>query len=112
MGWEPARRASGKEWMPPYLAQLLVDPYDAVRLLAYWSLRTLPSFRNFDYDFVASEVQRLSARNNAIQIWNQRSQKDKMGSDSVLITRQGIIKETIFQRLLRERDDRPVNLAE
>lgn len=112
MGWESARQASGKEWMPPYLAQLLVDPYDAVRLLAYWSLRTLPSFRNFDYDFVAPEVQRLSARNNAIQIWNQRSQKDKAGSDSVLITRQGIIKETIFQRLLSERDDRPVNLAE
>jgi hypothetical protein len=35
MGWEAARQASGAEWMPQFLTQLLLDPYDAVRLIAH-----------------------------------------------------------------------------
>ena len=31
MGWAPAQQASGTDWMAPHLAQLLDDPYDAVR---------------------------------------------------------------------------------
>ena len=33
-GWPPAQRASGTNWMAPYLALLLNDPYDAVRYIA------------------------------------------------------------------------------
>ena len=54
MGWKPAQAASGTDWMLPHLAQLLDDPYDAVRFIAGRSLRTLPEFRSFEYDFAAA----------------------------------------------------------
>src|SRR5439155_2654029 len=34
LGWEPAWQAGGKSWIPPVLAQLLDDPYAAVRCVA------------------------------------------------------------------------------
>lgn len=112
LGWEPARQASGTEWMAPYLAQLLVDPYDAVRFLAHRSLRTLPSFQGFRYDFVGPPPQRGAAKAQALRIWSQRPMEERAGGDSILITGQGKLKEDVFRRLLRQRDDRPVNLAE
>ena len=42
MGWQSAQQASGSHWMGSYFAQLLEDPYDAVRFAAYRSLRQLP----------------------------------------------------------------------
>ena len=60
MGWAPAQEASGTDWMAPYLAQLLDDPYDAVRFIAGRSLRTLPGFEAFEYDFVAGPTTRAS----------------------------------------------------
>ena len=69
LGWEPARAASGSDWMAPYLAQLLEDPYDAVRFIAYRSLRRLPGFSDFRYDYVDSPRQRAQARLKALEIW-------------------------------------------
>ena len=42
MGWKPAQQASGTAWMPPFLAGLMDDPYEAVRFVASRSIRTLP----------------------------------------------------------------------
>ena len=112
LGWEPARQASGTGWMAPYLAQLLVDPYDAVRFLAHRSLRTLPSFQGFRYDFVASPSQRRAAKAQAGRIWSQKPIEERAVGASTLISSQGRLKEDVFRRLLRQRDDRPVNLAE
>jgi hypothetical protein len=42
MGRASAKDASGAEWSAPFLAQLLVDPYSAVRYVAFRSLRSLP----------------------------------------------------------------------
>jgi hypothetical protein len=36
-----------------YLSLLLNDPYDAVRLISYRSLRSVPGFGGFTYDFIA-----------------------------------------------------------
>ena len=55
MGWAPARAASGEDWMAPYLAELLSDPYSAVRSIAGESLQTLPDFADLDYDYVAAK---------------------------------------------------------
>ena len=65
MGWEAARQASGSDWMPQFLTQLLLDPYDAVRLLAHRSLRQHSGFEDFDFDFVGSQEQRQAAINQA-----------------------------------------------
>ncbi|HEV3021755.1 MAG TPA: multiheme c-type cytochrome, partial [Pirellulales bacterium] len=40
-GWPEARRASGEGWQAPLLATLLDDPYSAVRMVAWRSLRRL-----------------------------------------------------------------------
>jgi hypothetical protein len=45
MGWAPAQQASGSAWLAPYLALTQKDQYDAVRLIASRSLKTLPAFR-------------------------------------------------------------------
>jgi len=45
MGWDAAQRASGSAWLAPYLALAERDQYDAVRLIAARSRRTLPPFR-------------------------------------------------------------------
>ena len=78
MGWAPAQQASGTDWMAPYLALMLHDPYDAVRYIATRSRATLPPFRrdalprnssellmNADGTFDAETVNRLvRARDN------------------------------------------------
>ena len=63
MGWKPAQAASGTDWMLPHLAQLLDDPYDAVRFIAGRSLGTLPEFGSFQYRLCGAD--RRAARRPA-----------------------------------------------
>ena len=67
MGWEPAQEASGTEWMAPYLAELLTDPYDVVRFNGHRSLASLPGFRglDYDYDYVGPTAARAAAQRAA-----------------------------------------------
>jgi len=48
MGQPDAQQASGAGWLAPYLALMQKDQYDAVRLIATRSLKTLPAFRRED----------------------------------------------------------------
>lgn len=52
LGWQPARQASGDGWQAPLLARALDDPYAAVRYVAWRSLRRLPGYEGFRFDFV------------------------------------------------------------
>ncbi|HIF92330.1 MAG TPA: hypothetical protein EYQ60_04280 [Myxococcales bacterium] len=54
MGWAPAQKAAGSDWMAPYLAELLGDRYSAVRAVAGESLNNLPGFGDLEFDYVAS----------------------------------------------------------
>ncbi len=45
MGRRPAQQVSGSAWLAPYLALTEKDRYDAVRIIAARSLKTLPAFR-------------------------------------------------------------------
>ncbi len=58
LGWQPAREASGSEWMVPVIMQLMKDPYAAVRWIAYDSLRKTPLFADTKFDFDAEEEER------------------------------------------------------
>jgi Cytochrome c554 and c-prime len=44
MGWRAAQEVSGTGWLAPYLALTQKDQYDAVRLIASRSSKTLPPF--------------------------------------------------------------------
>jgi len=114
LGWEPARQASGTHWMAPFLAQLLVDPYDAVRIVAGRSLSTQPGFEDFDYDATADPGTRLAAARRARGIWAALPPPADRAADAwaLLDDPQGVLPEDVFAGLLARRDDRVVILAE
>ncbi len=113
LGWGPARRASGGKWVVPYLAQLLSDPYDAVRYIAWQSLRSQPGFRDLDYDFMAPARERDAVRLRLLRGWHRtRASAQRPTGAPILITPDGTLDWTRFEQLLRQRDETPVNLAE
>ena len=113
MGWPTAQEASGRDWIAPQLSALLDDPYDAVRLIAYRSMRTLPGFGEFRGNFLAPSDQR---RSDIAAINGQWKAGWTMGSRStpgeVLLNTDGSFRLEIIQRLLAARDNRSVVLNE
>ena len=116
MGWKPAHQTSGTDWLSPYLIQLLLDPYPAVRFIAYRSLRGLPGFYELEYDFVGSHDERFQAVLRAGKIWKRLQMKHGTASlttgDAILIGPQGTVNVDVFSALLSERDDRVMILRE
>jgi len=114
LGWEPARDASGDQWQALFLAQLLQDPYAQVRLISSESLRQMPGFADFEYDFLAGQQQHMEDTNRAVEHWE--SQSDITGErrvDRLLGRRgQGQIARQRMQQLLDERNDSPVSIPE
>ena len=113
MGWEAADEVSGTSWIAPYLAQLLLDPYDAVRFIAGRSLRRLPRYRDFEYDFMAPASHRGEAHRRALEIWiGKGGAADHPTPDPVLMDPAGRLRMAAFNGLLLHRDDRPLTLQE
>lgn len=110
MGWQPAQEAAGKTWIAPILAQLLDDPYDAVRLIAARSLRGLPGFINFDYNAFASSRIRSGAVSSAMRLW--RASASRRSDGELLLDPSGDIKLDLLQKILRERDNTRMSLRE
>jgi len=112
MGWEPARQASGRSWQGAYLALLVADPYVAVRRLAERSLHDLPGFGDFRVDFVSTEDAGRKQR-EAITRWRAlvAGGPDRSGP-GLLMDARGELDRAEFTRLLSQRDDRPVRIAE
>lgn len=109
MGWKPARRASGTDWMTPVLAELMQDPYAAVRYLAGHSIRGANRSSDNDFDFIGSPEHR-SAVTAAIRAkW---AAKPRPAASRLLIGPDGTSLTNEFQRLLQKRDRRVVKLSE
>jgi hypothetical protein len=109
MGWSAAQRASGTSWIAPYLALAMDDPYDAVRFIAARSLRTLPGFDSFQFDFVASPERRVAARTAAMDQWRQANElKRRRVEPALLINPDGTFETTAVDRLRRQRNNRRV----
>lgn len=113
MGWAPAEAVSGRNWMAPYLAHLLNDPYSAVRYVAHRSLRRLPGFESFQYDFVGRRDELQRARQRALERWQSLQSRPPDRSDgAVLIDSDGRLQAKKLADLAARRDDRPVDLRE
>lgn len=97
--------------MIPHLAPLLLDPYDAVRYIAYRSLRTLPGCGKIEYDFLGLEAQRDKAFKQALGIWRNLGTARRTGPE-ILITESRDLDRDNWSRILEKRDDRRVNLEE
>jgi hypothetical protein len=113
-GWSDAHAVSGNHWQAPFLAALLSDPYPAVRFIAHRSLRRLPRFGDFTYDFVGSPVLLSAATQRARLVWEQspRGVQRRPFVRQTLIDEKGRVLDSGFQRLLKLRDERPVIIAE
>ena len=114
MGSEGTQEASGTEWMLPYLAKLLEDPYDAVRFNAVRSLQTLAGYEDFEHDFVAPADEHAKARQSLLEGWAAAaSEKDSRERFQHLLLRpDGSLRQNAFENLSAYRNDKHVILAE
>jgi hypothetical protein len=71
-GWKPTQEAAGSDWLAPFQARLLADPYGVVRYVAADKLKTLPGFEDFDFDFIGSEDERAAKVREALSLWTQQ----------------------------------------
>jgi hypothetical protein len=95
--------------MAPYVALLLNDSYDAVRYIAYRSLKTLPAYENFAFDFVGPAPERGARQRQALGIWRDaRGQQGRRGDATLLFNADGTFIADRIDRLTNQRDNRPV----
>jgi len=113
MGWEPAQKASGRDWLAPYLSLALNDPYAAVRFVAWKSLRTLPGFDDFSFVYTAPDADTFAAATRAYQLSLElRRANPKTFAPAVLLDPSGRFESGAYNRLLDQRDQRRVYLVE
>lgn len=115
LGWAPARAISGEDWQAPLLARLLEDPYSAVRHIAHQSLRQLPGYRDFAYDFVGDAAERAQRSRAAREHWpGVAPERVKVpGVAAALLLRpDGTSEDSAVETWRRQRDDRPMRLRE
>ena len=120
LGWEPARQASGEDWIAPQLAPLLEDPYAVVRYVAAKSLQSLSGFEDLEYDFVDEASTWTLAKRQAWKAY----QAQPAGSPDrgraltaeraarLLLYEDGSHDRLALGRLLKRRDDREVAIGE
>lgn len=110
-GWQPAQQASGVDWLAPYLARLLDDPYYVVRFNAARSLRSLGGYGGalVDYDFLAEAPAQKSFVDGVTAQW--RAAYSGRPRPAVLMQQPGL-ERARFAQLYARRDDRPVYIAE
>jgi predicted CXXCH cytochrome family protein len=114
MGWEPARAASGADWMTPYLVLALSDSYAAVRYIAQRSLRKAPGLADIDYDFAARPAELERDVQQVIARWarQRRPEVDPEGQRRLLLHQNGTLDTARVGALLARRNDRPMELRE
>ena len=115
MGWEPATSTAGVgDWAAPLLAELALDPYDAVRFIALRSLGGLPGYAAADLDYLASVKKLRETREKALEIWvapnPELANAERM--KRVLVDKKGERMRARVAELLEQRDDRRVYRAE
>ena len=111
VGWEPAQQASGADWLAPFQARLLADPYGVVRYVAQQSLLKLPGFGQFYFDFLASPEELRLATRKALTQWQARPAPSRVG-EQILVDQNGKVMEQKVQALLTGRDNRTVIIKE
>lgn len=113
MGWAPAQEVSGTDWMPPFLTQLLIDPYDSNRFIAERTLRHLPGTPKFEYDFMASKEKRWQQGGTLFQVWQRGlTSRPRRTERALLFDGQGNFMYDEMNRLLKDRDNATMYLAE
>lgn len=114
MGWAPARSASKSDWMTPMLTELMQDDYEAVRTIAWKSMRSLPEALQVEYDVVGPANGRAAIVRDLRRAWESaKGARAATGArPEVLLDEGGGLDRLGFEELFRRRDRRPVVLLE
>ena len=113
LGWDPAIGVSGDSWQAPFLIQLLDDPYSMVRYVSYLTLKRLPGFEDFEYDFLVESELRQERQAWALNHWESMTSKELLNNRrQLLFDASGNLQSDLLQQLLEQRDDRPIYIAE
>ena len=111
LGRAEARETSGEHWQPPLLAEMLTDPYAAVRFVAAESLKKFPNYDDLEYDFLDPASVRELVKQQIQARW-QASRKSAGGRRELLQTPDGRLDRARLEQLIRDRDNRPLMLIE
>ena len=111
MGWDVAQKTSGGDWLSPYLAILLNDPYPVVRYIAKRSLESVMGEKVPDYDFMGDSSDRQRTYQE-IMAHYASNVSQRGGDEKLLLDDAGQIDQRTYRRLLRQRDDRPITIKE
>jgi len=103
-GWEPARQISGTNWLLPYLAETLDDPYSVVRYIGQRSLKQIPEARRLDFDYLAPAAQRSLNKSTLLQRWSSENLPPREQAK--------ILPPQEIHKLRQARDQRPMELLE
>ena len=98
--------------MVPHLSELLNDPYEAVRYIAYRSLRSLPGYEEFDYDYLDQQTERVDKVVPLIQAWRASVAAEQRQEAELLIDANGDLQTDVMRRLFDLRDNRRLFLRE
>lgn len=110
MGWEPARAASGIDWMTPYLALLLRDRYGAVRMIAHRSIQQQPEgVRLANYQPMGAQEGWMRATDPVYVAWTARRMAQ---TPHLLIAADSGLDMGRLNALLARRHDPPMALNE
>ena len=109
MGWSDAQAVSGNDWQSIYLAQLLNDPYLAIRMIVRRSLQTLPELAEVKVDPLGSDSERSNAIRSIIARWDQ---DPHAANPALLLGPENVVKTRRIDAIMKQRDDTPMNLAE
>ncbi|MCO8124681.1 cytochrome c3 family protein [Stieleria sp. TO1_6] len=114
MGWEDAQQASGDDWQLPFLSALLDDDYDAVRLIARRTIKSLPGASDFELDVVTSSTsdQRQRSGLKLLQSWLKTPAATSIDRPELLITQPNGIDVLQIKQLLDQRDQSRMLLSE
>ncbi|MCH2203382.1 MAG: hypothetical protein MK102_15540 [Fuerstiella sp.] len=114
LGWKPAQTVSGTEWIARVVSVLLDDDYPAVRYIAGRTLKSLPGFDDYDYDFVPQPKANRCRAEAALERWRQQRQSDGEPPNltELLDQTEGPVSDTILDELFKRRDNKAVFLAE
>lgn len=113
MGWAPAQKAAGHDWLYPFLAFELNDPYAAVRFASWKSLQSLPGFSGYDFDYTVADGKQKEAVALTYRKWWFEQRNPNGGyRPETLLEADGSFRQDLLDRMLQERNHRKVYLAE
>jgi predicted CXXCH cytochrome family protein len=112
LSWPPALAVSSANIVAPLLAQLLDDPYAAIRCVAERSCKADGVALPETYDYAIDPRSRPGAREILWDRYDAQARNPASSNQSPLLLTNGKIDREKLEALARKRNDRPIRLRE